>query len=77
MFTFHFVFYNPLLGCEDCVQFCAETKSEAEKLFMDFAIEEGISNGFKIHSIETVYNEYDAEEYGPEYRDPSEFKEEV
>lgn len=65
MYTYEFV-YNQEIDGFGSIQFCAESKQEAEELFQDWQNDEG----YKIadYKAESVYNAYDACEYGKVYR---------
>lgn len=72
IYTYEFDFYvlDPDVEKEtewDATQFCAETEEEAEDLFRDFCEENGFDWDNVYYSVEPVYDEDDAEEYGNEY----------
>lgn len=74
IFTFQFSFVNPKTNKNDETQFCAETQLEAINLFSDWCLsDEKMSNVPKIDSINIVYNQADADEYGDEYGTPEEY----
>lgn len=51
------------------IEFCAKSKREAIELFREWCINDnGLDKIATINSIEIVYNEYDALEYGKEYK---------
>ncbi len=50
------------------IEFCVKNRKEAVELFREWCINDmGTDNVAAIKSIETVYNEHDAIEYGKEY----------
>jgi len=50
------------------IDFCAENKKEAISLFNKWCVGDNkMSAPVPIKSIETIYNDNDAEEYGDEY----------
>ena len=64
MYTYEFLYDDQIDGF-GCIQFCANNKKEAEKLFDEWKEENGydISN----YTVKTVHNETDAYEYGKLY----------
>ena len=64
MYTFEFT-YDESIDDFGSIQFCAETRTEAETLFKDWCEE----NGLKIneYDVKVVYDTYDAQEYGDDY----------
>jgi len=66
IYTFH-IKYN---GIDDFgnIEFCAETKNDAIVLFAEWCIMDNkMQEPGYIESIEVVYNEEDAKEYGKKY----------
>lgn len=58
-------------GKEDSVTFCAFHEEGAKQLFVNWCIsDENLAEPYKIMSIETVYDEDDAKEYGDWYAKP-------
>lgn len=64
IYTYEFT-YDEFIDGFGVIQFCAENKKEAESLFDDFCKE----NNFSVpeYSVDIVYNEDDAREYGDKY----------
>ena len=64
IYTYEFT-YDEFIDGFGVIQFCAENKKEAELLFDDFCKE----NNFSVpeYSVDIVYNEDDAREYGDKY----------
>lgn len=64
MYTFEFT-YDESIDDFGSIQFCAETRTEAETLFKEWREE----NGLKIneYDVKVVYDTYDAQEYGDDY----------
>lgn len=64
MYTFEFT-YDESIDDFGSIQFCAETRTEAETLFKDWCEE----NGLKIneYDVKVVYDTCDAQEYGDDY----------
>lgn len=64
IYTYEFV-YDEMVDGFGCIQFCSQTKDEAIKLFTEWQT----SNGYLIsdYSVNLVYNEEDACEYGRNY----------
>lgn len=61
-------------GTENVIQFCAETKEEAENLFSYWCHEdEEIKTPYAITCIGVVYNDEDAKCYGTLYGTPEEY----
>ena len=59
---------------EDVIQFCAETREEAESLFEYWCTEdEKAEKTYSVSSIEVVYNDEDAKCYGDLYGTPEEY----
>ena len=57
------------------IEFCAKSKSEAINLFNNWCINDNhMTSPIPIINITTVYNEYDANEYGDLYGTPNEYK---
>lgn len=53
----------------EVLSICAKSKREAIELFREWRINDnGLDKIATINSIEIVYNEYDAFEYGKEYK---------
>ena len=52
-----------------CIQFCAESKEEAYKLFCEWCIRDNnMRMPVEPYLVTEVYNELDAEEYGLNYK---------
>ena len=51
------------------IEFCAESRNEAINLFNQWCVDDNkMSTPVPIKSIETIYNDDDAKEYGDEYQ---------
>ena len=67
MYTFEFT-YNEDVDGFGSIRFCAESQTEAEELFHEWNHENGYdSNIGEDYSVEIVYDESDAREYGDSY----------
>lgn len=64
IYTYEFAYDESIDGF-GVTQFCARDKKEAKSLFDDFCKENNIS--VPEYSVEIVYNEDDAREYGNKY----------
>lgn len=67
MFTYHFI-YTALKGGLMEIQFCAESRTEAERLFFGYLKEQ--STDILRYEVCCVYNASDHDYYGTTYRGP-------
>lgn len=65
MYTYEFTYSEEIDGFGS-IQFCAESKREAEELFRDWQQDEGCE--ITDYEVATVYNADDAREYGKAYK---------
>ncbi len=74
IFTFEFE-YRKDSGEVGEIQFCSATIEEASDLFDYWCLmDERVDNPYKIESINPVWNDDDALEYGDQYGTPNEYE---
>lgn len=67
MYTFEFTYDEDVDGFGS-IRFCAESQANAEELFHEWNHENGYDRNIgKDYSVEIVYDESDAREYGDDY----------
>lgn len=67
MISTYLIRYDGIDGFES-IDFCAGSRNEAINLFNQWCVDDNkMSASVPIKSIETIYNDDDAEEYGDEY----------
>lgn len=67
MISTYLIRYDGIDGFES-IDFCAESRNEAIILFNQWCVDDNkMSAPVPIKSIETIYNDNDAEEYGSKY----------
>lgn len=76
VFTFEIGFMNPKTNQPDQTQFCANNGTEAIALFNDWCkTDEHMDKPADITSVNIVFNQDDADEYGSDYGTPDEYRE--
>lgn len=75
IFTFEIGFRNPKTNKDDQTQFCAKSSLDAIRLFNDWCVtDERMAKPAEINSIDVVFNQDDADEYGSDYGKPDDYK---